>query len=80
MAQNLLFQFDHNSQEKWMNTVKKYLIGERWELLDLLDWAERFEKTSIGDHHLRSLGNGHLMQDAWLDTLQAPRSYGPSST
>ncbi len=71
VAQNPHFQFDHNNQEKWMATVKNYLIGERWEMVDLLDWAERFEKTSIEEHHLKSVGNSDLMQDAGLDTIQA---------
>ena len=35
VAQNSHFQFDHNNQEKWMTTVKNYLIGERWEMQDL---------------------------------------------
>jgi hypothetical protein len=74
------FQFDHSNQEKWMTTVKNYPIGERWEMLDFLDWAERFEKTSIEEHHLRSVGNSHLMQDAGFATLQASQELWASST
>ena len=71
MAQNPHFQFDHNNQEKWMATVKNYLIGERWEMVDLLDWAERFEKTPIEEHHLKAVASSDLMQDSGFDTIQA---------
>ena len=37
--QNPLFQYDQNNQEKWMNIVKDFLIGGRWETLNLRDWA-----------------------------------------
>ena len=54
-----------------MATVKNYLIGERWEMVDLLDWAERFEKTPIEEHHLKAVASSDLMQDSGFDTIQA---------
>ena len=51
--------------------MTNYLIGERWEMRDLLDWAVRFNKMRIEEHHL--LGTQHLMQDSGFDTLQASR-------
>ena len=47
VAKNPPFQYDSNSEERWKTTVKNYLIGERWEIRDLLDWAERFDKITI---------------------------------
>ncbi len=37
VAQNPLFQYDSNNEERWKATVTNYLIGERWEMRDLLD-------------------------------------------
>ena len=54
-----------------MATVKNDLIGERWEMRDLLGWAVRFDKMPIEEHHL--LGTQDLMQDSGFDTLQASR-------
>ncbi len=54
--------------------MTNYLIGERWEMRDLLDWAVRFEKMPIEEHHL--LGTQSFMQDSGLDTLQASREMG----
>ena len=71
VAQNPLFQYDSNNEERWKATVTNYLIGERWEMRDLLDWAVRFEKMPIEEHYL--LGTQHLMQDSGFDTLQASR-------
>ena len=51
--------------------MKNYLIGERLEMRDLLDWAERLEKTPIEEHHL--LGTQSFMQDNGFDTLQTSR-------
>ena len=52
-----------------MNAVKNYLIGERWLVLDLLDWAEKFEKMCIEEQHL--LGNQGFMQDIGFNAIQA---------
>ena len=48
-----------------------YLIGGRWEMRDMLDWAVRFEKKPIEEQHF--LGTQSFMQDNGLDTLQASR-------
>ena len=60
-----------NDEERWNTTVIHYLIGERWEMLDLLDWAVMFDKMPIEEHHL--LGTQSFIQDSGLDTLQASR-------
>ena len=83
VAQNPLFQYGSNNEERWKATVTNDLIGERWEMRDLLDWAVRFEKMPIQEHHL--LGTQSFMQDNGLDTLQASRElwaepYQPSLT
>ena len=53
-----------------MNAVKNYLIGERWEMLDLLDWAEKCEKMPIEEHHLMGT-QSFMMQDIGFNAIQA---------
>ena len=37
VAQNPLFQYDSNNEERWKATVTNYPIGDRWGMRDLLD-------------------------------------------
>ena len=52
-----------------MNAFKNYLIGERWGMLDFLNWAEKFGKMCIEEHHVR--GTQKFTQDDGFNTLQA---------
>ena len=54
-----------------MKAFKNYLIVDRWEMLDLLDWAEKFEKMPIEEHHL--LGTQGFTQDIGFNAIQASR-------
>ena len=51
--QNLAFQYDSAIEERWMNAAKNYLIGEWWEMLDLLDWVEKFGKMPTSPRNYR---------------------------
>ena len=53
-----------------MNAVKNYLIGERWEVQDLLDWAEKFSTMPIEEHHITGT-QSYMMQGIGLNVIQA---------
>ena len=47
--------YDENNKEGWSKTIRSYLIGERWEMKNLLTWAENWQKNEIPEHEIGNL-------------------------
>ena len=74
VAQNPAYLYDKDKVEKWSKTIRNYLIGERWEMKAMLEWAEDFQKMEIPEAEIANLRNhsGHgAMSDVGFDPVQA---------
>ena len=71
VAQQSTNLYDPIHQERWRDTVRNYLIGERWEMKALLDWAEAWQKQEIPEAEIRNLHGHSAMSDVGFDPVQA---------
>ena len=47
VAQNLAYAYNESNKQAWMEALRDYMIGMRWEMRDLLIWAENFSRKTI---------------------------------
>ena len=52
VAQQPSKPYDENNKEAWSQTIRSYLIGERWEMKNLLTWSENWQKNEIPEHKI----------------------------
>ena len=47
VAQNLNNVYDERTKENCMEATRNYLISKRWEMENLLNWAENYQRREI---------------------------------
>lgn len=64
VAQQTSNLYSENNKEGWSKTIRSYLIGERWEMKNLLTWAENWQKNEIPEDEISNLTGP--MTDSWF--------------
>ena len=72
VAQTPANQYNEQHPEKWLEWTRGYLVGRRWEMENLLKWAEKWAKTSIPQKKVAELRQSFCHDDGF-DLVQADR-------
>ena len=71
VAQQPVSISDQANQEKWSKTIRNYLVGRRYEMKNLLSWAENFQKSPILRWIVESRKDNAYMNDCCFDPVCA---------
>lgn len=71
VAQSPQYLYDSARPKAWAKLIRNYLMGRRWEMKDLLSWAEAFQRETITQASIEGYGLGEHMQDTSFSVTQA---------